>query len=402
MKGSCIVLQSGGPTSVINSSLYGIISQALKEENVTNIYGALNGIDGLIDQNVVNLKDQDNLELLLSTPGAILGSSRHCLPSDFKDERYQKVLSTIKNLDARYVFLIGGNDSMDTANKLNEFLKSIKYECAVIGVPKTVDNDLVITDHTPGYGSAVKYIANVISEIEQDICCYKKGKVTIVEIMGRDAGWMTAGSKLAAINGNGPDLIYMPETPFDYEDFLVKVSKIYKEKQFVLVAISEGIKDINGEYVVTKASSSTTKDLFNHIQLGGTATYLTSLVKSRLNLPIRSIELNLPQRCSAHIASLTDIKEAYNCGAYAVKYAIKGVSGEMIAMKRVSNSPYKIKFVHVPLNQIANNVKEFPASWIIDGYDISKEFIDYVLPLIKGEPKIKYHDGLIKFATLKK
>ena len=402
MKGSCIVLQSGGPTSVINSSLYGIISQALKEENVTNIYGALNGIDGLIDQNVVNLKDQDNLELLLSTPGAILGSSRHCLPSDFKDERYQKVLSTIKNLDARYVFLIGGNDSMDTANKLNEFLKSIKYECAVIGVPKTVDNDLVITDHTPGYGSAVKYIANVISEIEQDICCYKKGKVTIVEIMGRDAGWMTAGSKLAAINGNGPDLIYMPETPFDYEDFLVKVSKIYKEKQFVLVAISEGIKDINGEYVVTKASSSTTKDLFNHIQLGGTATYLTSLVKSRLNLPIRSIELNLPQRCSSHIASLTDIKEAYNCGVYAVKYAIKGVSGEMIAMKRVSNSPYKIKFIHVPLNQIANNVKEFPASWIIDGYDISKEFIDYVLPLIKGEPKIKYHDGLIKFATLKK
>ena len=400
MKGSCMVLQSGGPTSVINSSLYGVITQSLKEENITNIYGSLNGIEGIINNNIICLNNQPDLELLLTTPGAILGSSRKCLPSDFKDEVYNKILETLKKLDVRFLFLIGGNDSMDTANKLSIYFKKVGYECYVIGVPKTVDNDLVETDHTPGYGSAVKYIANVLSEIEQDICCYKKGKVTVVEIMGRDAGWMTAGSKLASLNGNGPDLIYLPETPFDYEDFLNKVNEIYSNKQYVLVAISEGIKDTEGQYVATKNSSSTTKDLFNHVQLGGAASYLVSLVKSRLNLPIRSVELNLPQRCASHLASLTDITEAKKCGMYAVKCAVKGTTGKMISMKRISTFPYKIKYCTVSLKKIANNVKEFPSAWIIGGCNISNEFIEYVLPLINKEPRVKYEKGLIKFAKL--
>lgn len=400
MRGSCLVLQSGGPTAVINSSLYGIIKEALEEEKITNIYGSLNGIDGILDFNIVDLNNQPDLELFLNTPGTILGSSRKRLNSHFGSEEYLTVLNTLKKLDVRYLFLIGGNDSMDTANKLSKFLCAVEYECRVIGVPKTVDNDLVETDHTPGFGSAVKFIANVMSEIEQDISCYKNGKVTVVEIMGRDAGWMTAGSKLASLSGNGPDLIYLPEVPFDYEDFLKRVEEIYSKKHYALIAISEGIRDKNGEYVLNRASTNVTKDLFNHVQLGGAASYLVSLVKERLNLPTRSIELNLPQRCAAHLASLTDIKEAEKCGRSAVKFAVKGYSDRMIAMKRTSNNPYQIRYSPVPLHKIANHVKEFPSSWIIDGCDISEEFINYVLPLIRKEPKLEFNDGLIKFAKL--
>ncbi len=402
MKGSCIILQSGGPTSVINSSLYGVIKQALKEECINNIYGSINGIEGLIDNNIINLGNQPDLDLLLNTPGAILGSSRKHLSDDFENDDYMKILSTLKKLDIKFLFIIGGNDSMDTAYKMNICFKKYNFECNVIGIPKTIDNDLIITDHTPGYGSAIKYIANVISEIKQDILCYKNGKVTIVEIMGRDAGWMTAGSKLASINGLGPDLIYLPEIPFDYEQFLHKIDELYQKNHNVLIAVSEGIKDKNGNYVINNLSLKNSKDLFNHIQLGGASAYLEYLVSSKLKLPTRSIELSLPQRCSSHIASLTDINEAKQCGMYAVKSIIKGHTGKMISIKRISSSPYKIKYELVELNKIANEIKFFPTEWIIDECDISNDFIEYALPLINKEPKITYKNGLINFAKLNK
>ena len=404
MRGSCIVLQSGGPTAVINASLYGVIKEVKKSKNITNFYGSLNGIFGVINKNLIDLNNQNDeeLELLKATPGAILGSARLCLPEDLSDEIYQQILETLIKLDVRYMFLIGGNDSMDTANKLSKFLKKVNYECNVLGVPKTVDNDLSMTDHSPGYGSAIKFVGNVFAEMKEDISCYKEGKVTIIEVMGRDAGWITAGSKLASLNGKGPDLIYLPELAFDYDVFLKEVSEIYKKQRHAVVAISEGIKDTNGNYVLNKLVKDNSDDLFGHTQLGGAAAVLATMVKQQLKLLVRNVELNLPQRCASHIVSQTDVKEAIKCGQSAVKFALKGETGKMVSMQRVSENPYKIGYTCIDLDEIANKVKEFPLSWIINGNDISNEFINYALPLIKGELKANYHNGIVRFANLNK
>lgn len=404
MKGSCIVLQSGGPTAVINASLYGVLKQAKKSNSITNIYGALNGIYGVINKNLIDLANQkdEEIELLKATPGAILGSARLCLPEDLNNEIYQQILDTLVKLNVRYMFLIGGNDSMDTANKLSKFLKKVNYECNVFGVPKTIDNDLSVTDHSPGYGSAIKYVGNVFAEMKEDISCYKEGKVTIIEVMGRDAGWITAGSKLACLNGKGPDLIYLPEVAFDYDRFLREVSEIYKKQRHVVIAISEGIKDIDGNYVLDKLVKDNSDDLFGHTQLGGAATVLATLVKQQLRLPVRNVELNLPQRCATHMVSLSDVKEAIKCGEFAVKFALKGITGKMVAMKRISNNPYKISYTYIDLDEIANKVKEFPLSWIVNDNDISQEFIEYALPLIKGEIKANYQSGIVRFSKLDK
>ena len=404
MRGSCIVLQSGGPTAVINASLYGVIKEVKKSKNITNFYGSLNGIFGVINKNLIDLNNQNDeeLELLKATPGAILGSARLCLPEDLSNETYQQILETLIKLDVRYMFLIGGNDSMDTANKLSKFLKKVNYECNVLGVPKTVDNDLSMTDHSPGYGSAIKFVSNVFAEMKEDISCYKEGKVTIIEVMGRDAGWITAGSKLASLNGKGPDLIYLPELAFDYDVFLKEVSEIYKKQRHAVVAISEGIKDTDGNYVLNKLVKDNSDDLFGHTQLGGAATVLATMVKQQLKLPVRNVELNLPQRCASHIVSQTDVKEAIKCGKKAVKFALKGETGKMVSMQRVSENPYKIGYTCIDLDEIANKVKEFPLSWIINGNDISNEFINYALPLIKGELKANYQNGIVRFANLNK
>lgn len=404
MKGSCVVLQSGGPTAVINSSLYGVIKQAMEEENITNVYGSLNGIEGLINDNLIDLskEDESELELLKVTPSAILGSSRFRLPKDYTDETYAKIFETFKKHNIRYFFLIGGNDSMDTANKMSEYFASSDYWCKIMGVPKTIDNDLAITDHTPGYGSAAKFIANVCAEIAIDVECYKKGKVTIIEVMGRDAGWLTAASKLASLTGHGADLIYLPEAVFDIEEFLSKVKEVYETKKNAVITISEGIKDKNGNYILSVLGSETGSDSFGHMALGGVANALSLLVSKRLNLPSRSVELNLPQRCSSHIASLTDINEAIQCGKTAVKKAIEGVSGHMVVMNRISTNPYVISYESKDLHEIANVVKYFPLEWIKNGCDIADEFVDYVRPLINGEPKYKYDKGMICFAKLAK
>lgn len=405
MKGSVIIGQSGGPTSVINASLAGIIDEALKSENIENIYGALNGIDGIINRKIIDLRceEKETIELLKVTPSSILGSVRFKLTDyNIDDTVYKKIIEVFKELNIKYFFYIGGNDSMDTCNKISEYFKLVDFECSVFGIPKTIDNDLVLTDHCPGYGSSIKYIATTMAEIYQDISCYTKGKVTIVEVMGRDAGWLTAGTKLASLSNSGPDLIYLPEVPFDIDDFLNRVKKIYEEKGHALVALSEGIKDANGKYILNYRLFNNTDD-FGHLQLGGVGQVVAEAVNKKLGLPIRSIELNLPQRCSSHIASKNDIDEAYNCGKMALKFAMENNTGKMIMMKRAKSTEYTIEYHMVDLKLVANLIKPVPLEYITDnGTNISKQFIDYALPLIQNEPKIQYYQGMPKFAKLRK
>ncbi|MBQ8206581.1 MAG: 6-phosphofructokinase [Bacilli bacterium] len=398
LKGNCIVGQSGGPTCVINSSLLGVIKEALKHKEIENVYGALNGINGVINDNLVNLSnlDEENKELLKQTPSAILGSVRHCLSDDFSNPEYEKILNNLKKHNVRYFFYIGGNDSMDTVSKLSTYFKMVDYECYVIGVPKTIDNDLVGTDHTPGYGSACKFISNTVHQLIEDTNCYHKGRVTVVEIMGRDTGWLTACSKLASLNGNNPDLIYLPEVTFDVEKFLKKVDAIYKKKKKVLVCISEGIRDKDGNLFVGNVDN----DVFGHAQLGGAALTLTNIVKERLNLSVRAIEFNLLQRCASTVSSSIDINEAIGCGRYAVKQAILKNTGKMVTMNRISDDPYKITYSLKDIKEIANQTKYFPKEWIVNGCDISDEFIKYALPLMSKEHKGKYANGILKFASI--
>lgn len=400
---SIIIGQSGGPTTVINASLQGIIEAALNNPNIEHIYGALNGIEGILNKNIIDFKDEDldNINLLKNTPSSILGSVRFKLTDYTVDDTvHKKIVSILKEYNIGYFFYIGGNDSMDTCNKINNYFKHINFDCKVIGIPKTIDNDLALTDHSPGYGSSIKYIATTIAEIYQDTKAYTTGRVTIVEIMGRDAGWLTAGAKLASIINCGPDLIYLPEVAFDIEDFLLKVKQIYDTKKRVLVAVSEGIIDKTGEYVL-KHRLFNNEDNFGHLQLGGVGQVLAQIVNTRLNLPIRSVELNLPQRCASHISSLTDLNEAYLCGYNALKMALDGNTGIMIALKRIDN--YHIDYVGVNLSEVANIVKKVPMKYIdINNANVNDCFIEYALPLIQGEPTIKYENGLPKFAKLKK
>ena len=367
-----LVGESGGPTAVINSSLMGVIDEAKK--HFDKVYGLRYGIEGILNEDFVEINDDISL-----IPGAFLGSVRFKLTNE-----YDRILEVFKKYDVRYFIYIGGNDSMDTCNKIDKYLKSVGYECYVIGVPKTIDNDLVLTDHSPGYGSASKYIATTFEEIYLDTHSYKEGRVTIVEVMGRDAGWLTASSSIAKLNGMGPDLIYLPEAVFDLEKFLIDVDNIYKKNKKVLVAVSEGIKDKNNKYLLAYREFNN-DDAFGHLQLGGVALVLSEIVNKRLGYPIRAIELNLPQRCAMHIASLKDVNEAYNCGVYAVKAMLDKKSGYMVTL-----NDYYLE----PLDNIATKVKPFPKEWIINGNDISNKYYDYALPLIQGEVKIEYRNGI--------
>ena len=402
MKRSCIIAQSGGPTAVINSSLLGVIDAA-KKQGFEHIYGALNGVEGILNERIIDLmcEDEYELSLLKTTPSAALGSGRYCLKSFDKDSTdYEKIYEVFKKLDIHYFFYIGGNDSMDTCHKVATFFKNHEYDCKVIGIPKTIDNDLVSTDHTPGYGSSVKYIVNTLSEIYLDTHSYEKGRVTIVEIMGRNAGWLTAGCHLAKLSNTPVDLIYLPEKPFDVDKFLEKVATIYNQKKKVLVAVSEGIKTENGEYLLKYRHFNKT-DSFGHLQLGGVAQVLCEIVGERLNLPVRAIELNLPQRCASHIASLTDIEEAYNCGKTALNKAVDGYTDKMVVMTRISD--YEIKYDLHEIEGIANEVKLVPDEFITKDYDgITDEFIKYASPLILGESNITFENGFVRFSNLKK
>lgn len=402
METSCIIAQSGGPTAVINSSLLGVIDAA-KKMNMTHIYGALNGIDGIINQHIIDLNTEDEKELqyLKNTPSAALGSVRLHLKDHTVDPTpYEKILEVFKKLNIHYFFYIGGNDSMDTCHKVAEYFKNNSYDCKVIGIPKTIDNDLIGTDHTPGFGSSVKYVTNVLSEIYLDTHAYKKGRVTVVEIMGRNAGWLTASAVLTKVSNTPVDLIYIPEAPFDINQFLDKVKNIYEQKQKVLVAVSEGIKTKDGEYFL-KSHMSNKTDAFGHMQLGGVGQVLCEIVSEKLNLTVRAVELNLPQRAASHIASKTDIEEAYNCGKFALEQALKGETGKMVVMNRTSN--YHINYELMDISGIANEVKIVPQEYINDDGDyINDSFIDYALPLIQGDITIPFENGIVRFARLKK
>ena len=405
LKGACIVGQSGGPTSVINASAYGVIDTALKDPNITRVFGAEHGIMGVLNDRLFDMSEEDpkELELLKYTPSSALGSCRHKMADPDKDDsEYKRILEIFKKYDVRYFFYNGGNDSMDTCNKISKYMQKVGYECRVMGVPKTIDNDLFGTDHCPGFASAAKYIATSCMEVYQDARVYDTGLVAVVEIMGRHAGWLTAASALACYKGAGPDLIYVPEVDFDMDSFLADVDRIYKANGNCMVAVSEGIHYADGSFVSEAKTSAT--DGFGHAQLGGLAALLANTVKERTGAKVRGIELSLLQRCGAHLASKTDIEESYMSGAEAVKNAVAGVTDKMVGFKCTREGG---KYVCEPellnLTDVANTEKKVPLEWINASHNgIEQGFIDYALPLIQGEPDLPKEDSLPRFARLKK
>lgn len=408
LKGACIIGQSGGPTSVINSSAYGCIKTALENENITNVYGALNGIKGVLNDNLIDMskEDPEELALMKQTPSSALGSCRYKIKNpDEDDTDYKRILEIFKKYNVRYFFYNGGNDSMDTCNKISKFMIKNGYECRVMGIPKTIDNDLTGTDHCPGYGSAAKYIATSLMEIYHDATVYDTGMITVVEIMGRNAGWLTSAAALAAYKGNGPDLIYIPEVVFDIEKFTAKVKEIYKKTGKCIIAVSEGIKDKDGKYISEYgADLAQSKDSFGHAQLGGLASYLANYIKEQTGAKVRGIELSLLQRCAAHCASKADIEESFASGKAAVENAVAGVTDKMVGFERTYvDGKYVCNTKLFDLTIVANTEKKIPAEWLNESKDgLNEKFIEYALPLIQGETDMKKEDGLPRFVRLKK
>jgi len=405
LTGACVFGQSGGPTTVINASAYGVIKAALDAPEITNVYGAAHGIVGIINGTLFDLgqEDPDELKLLLNTPSSELGSCRYKMADPEKDDTdYKRILEVFKKFDIRYFFYNGGNDSMDTCKKVSDFLEKAGWECRVIGVPKTIDNDLVGTDHCPGFPSAAKYVATTVAEVYKDAHVYDTGAITLIEIMGRHAGWLTGASALAKLSDAPPDLIYMPEIPFDMEKFLTDVEAVYKAKNKCLIAVSEGIQYADGSFVSEAKTSAT--DGFGHAQLGGLAAMLSGIIKQRTGAKVRGIELSLLQRCAAHLASQTDIDESYLAGKSAVESAICGETGKMVAFTREGEGgDYRCGIKLEPLSVSANAEKTVPREWINEaGTFVTQEFIDYVLPLIAGENSRALENGLPRFAKLKK
>ena len=403
--GSCIFGQSGGPTCVINASAYGVIKTALEAEEITKVYGASHGIVGVLNDElfVMDEEDPEELRYLLHTPSSELGSCRYKMKDpEVDDTDYKRILEIFKKYNVRYFFYNGGNDSMDTCNKISRYMESVGYACHVMGVPKTIDNDLFGTDHCPGFASAAKYIATSCMEINKDARVYDSGMITVVEIMGRHAGWLAASAALATAYGSGPDLIYLPELDFDMDKFLADVVRIYKETGKCFIAVSEGIHYADGSFVSEAKTSAT--DGFGHAQLGGLAALLANIVKEKTGAKVRGIELSLLQRCGAHLASATDVEEACTAGMEAVRNAVNGVSGKMVAFEReMIDGKYHCKYVLLPLSSVANYEKKVPLEWINEnGNGLKQEFIDYVLPLIQGEPEIPRVDSLPRYAKLKK
>ncbi|MBM6751002.1 6-phosphofructokinase [Mediterraneibacter glycyrrhizinilyticus] len=408
MKKNAIVGQSGGPTAVINASLYGVVYEALNREDVCGtIYGMINGIEGLLKGTVMDMKPLElsgELELIRTTPGAYLGSCRYRLPDDLEDEVYTRIFERFQEYNIGFFFYIGGNDSMDTVSKLSAYADKISSDIRFIGIPKTIDNDLVLTDHTPGFGSAAKYVASTVREIALDASVYdNKTSVTIVEIMGRHAGWLTAASALARkFEGDNPVLIYLPETAFDPDRFIESVKTSLESVPNLVVCISEGIHDGNGMFVCELDKAIGT-DSFGHKMLTGSGKYLENLVKEKLGVKVRSVELNVSQRCSSAMLSGTDLKESVAAGAYGVKRALEGESTKMVAFTRLPDAPYRINYELKDVHQICNQEKTVPLEWITkEGSDVSQEFIDYALPLIQGSVKVPEENGLPKFAYRKK
>ncbi len=403
LKGNAVIGQSGGPTAAINATLAGVIrgaKQAMAQGCIQTVYGMRHGIEGFLREDFVDMSGytEEDLSCLAQTPAAALGSCRLRLGSpDTAPEQYNTILQVLKKYDIRYFFYIGGNDSMDTVWKLSKYAESVGYDLRVVGVPKTIDNDLVCTDHTPGFGSAAKYIAATVKEMLRDIAVYTVRAVTIVEIMGRDAGWLTAAAALAGVqDGIGPDLIYFPEKPFSFEQFIEDVKDVQKTKPAVLVAVSEGIRFADGRYV-SEGVSSGAKDVFGHTYLAGAAKALEQVIRDKIGCKVRSVELNLPQRCAAHLASLTDIEESQRIGAAAVTAATEGKSGVMMTFIRHSDEPYTLTVGCESIGNIANAVRALPESYINPHANgVTEACIKYLHPLIMGETQPVFENGVPK------
>ena len=399
MKDNCIVAQSGGPTVAINASLAGVIDGVKKSNKFTRVYGAIHGIQGVLDNNFIDLSLMalskfplvNTLEL---SPAMYLGSCRYKLPDFEVDSKpYEIIFDRFEEYQVAAFFYIGGNDSMDTVDKLSKYAKKIGSDVKIVGIPKTIDNDLCHTDHTPGFGSAAKYVASTMLEIAHDTYIYQIPSVVIVEIMGRDAGWLTAASCLARNDySTAPHLIYLPEVDFDEDQFIEDIKNVLKTSRCVIVAVSEGIHDKDGNYI---SATSAVADKFGHAQLSGTGKALESLVKDRMDIKVRSIELNVLQRCAAHISSRTDINESFALGQAAVKYAAEGMTAVMSTIKRVSNDPYQWIIEPENVSLIANQAKTIPLEWITpEKNDVTPEMEAYLRPLIIGEVSLQYKDGL--------
>ena len=393
------VAQSGGPTVAINASLAGVIDGVRKNGSFTRVFGAIHGIKGVLENNLMDLSLMalskyplvNTLEL---SPAMYLGSCRYKLPHYNDDETpYKTIFGRFEEHKIGAFFYIGGNDSMDTVMKLSEYGKKIGSDVKIVGIPKTIDNDLCMIDHTPGFGSAAKYIASTMLEIAHDTFIYAVKSVTIVEIMGRDAGWLTAASALARNDYNtAPHFIYLPEVAFDKEQFLTDIRNKLKTLNNVIVAVSEGIRDKNGDYIT---ASKAVADQFGHQQLSGAGKALEFLVKENIGVKVRSIEINVLQRCASHLASATDQSEAFALGEHAVLLAEEGVTASMVTLTRTSNTPYAVAYDHAPIRGIANEAKSIPREWInAHGNDIRQELYNYLYPLIQGEVSLTYQNGV--------
>lgn len=400
--GNLLYGQSGGPTSVINASAYGVIQEARKNPEIQDIIFMKHGIKGALNEDFffIGNQDEETIELLKHTPGSAFGSVRYKL-KDFRedDANYIRLHYIFQKYNIRFFLYNGGNDSMDTCAKIGDYMEHIGYDCKIIGIPKTIDNDLPHTDHTPGFGTAAKFIINTMMEISYDMLAYPNGKVTIVEIMGRHAGWLTASSAVAKLSGFGPDLIYLPEVPFSIEKFKEDVKRVYHEKKQCLIAVSEGITNEEGIFI---SSSSGLKDAFGHFQLGGVSSKLANTVSADLGIPSRSVEFGSTQRASSHIQSLTDVNEAIEVGRYAVRYALAGKTNQMITIQRIEQKPYKVEYGLHLLSDCANTEKRIPQSMINpEGNGVTEELIEYVLPLIQGENPPKFKNGIQQFSKIK-
>ena len=400
VRGNVIVGQSGGPTAVINSSLAGVYKTA-KDRGAKKVFGMLHGIQGLLEERYVDLsehiKNDLDIELLKRTPSAYLGSCRYKLPEICEDQEiYKKIFSILDKLEVEYFFYIGGNDSMDTIKKLSDYSILNGSRIRFMGVPKTIDNDLAATDHTPGYGSAAKYIGSITKEVIRDGLVYDQQNVTLLEIMGRNAGWLTGAATLARCEDcEGPDMIFLPEIPFDVENFMKKVEELHKRKKSVVVAISEGVKMADGRYVCELTDTIDYVDAFGHRQLTGTARYLAEKISREVGCKTRAIEFNSLQRCASHIVSRVDITEAFQVGGAAVKAAFEGETGKMIILKRVSDDPYICVTDIYDVHKVANVEKKVPREWINEAGDyVTEEFVSYIKPLIQAELTPIMVDGL--------
>lgn len=399
---NCMIAQSGGPTSVINASVYGLVKENFILEAFDNVYAGLNGIEGILNKKIINLSsmNKEDLENFKHTPSSGLGSCRYKL-KDFRENEseYIKLIDILNELNVKAFFYVGGNDSMDTTAKLSAYAKKKNLDIKFIGIPKTIDNDLMITDHTPGFGSAAKFIANTTMETYLDSTVYINNGIFILETMGRDTGWLAASAALAEVHGTPcADLVYLPESEFCITTFLNDVRRIFKEKNHVYIVASEGLRDGDGRFI-TQCSKQGVHDNFGHAQLGGVANYLKQLIiDSGITSRVKALELGVLQRCAMHCASKVDIDEAIMVGRDALKYASEGNTGYMVAIKREANEPYRSSTILVDAAEIANKVKYFPTEWINKkGNNITTEAIEYLRPLVEDSPEISIENNLPKY-----